>query len=132
MVSNFFNLFTFIFSCFSRVVFVLVTDAVRTVEVNKGEPVILNAGVGTQKYNQLLWRFEAERTFLAQLDKTGQIKLTNHEGFKDRLNLDHQTGDLTIRDVGTEHSGVYHLEINSNRHSLLKKYKLTVHGKCLG
>ncbi|KAA0711878.1 hypothetical protein E1301_Tti024203 [Triplophysa tibetana] len=108
----------------------LLTTLIITVcEVNKGEPVILNAGVGSQKYNQLLWKFEAERTFLAQLDKTGQIKLTNHEGFKDRLDLDHQTGDLTIRDVGTEHSGVYHLEINSNRHSLFKKFKLTVHAR---
>ncbi|XP_056614656.1 uncharacterized protein LOC130429853 [Triplophysa dalaica] len=108
---------------------ITVCDALRTVEVNKGEPVILNAGVGSQKYNQLLWKFEDERTFLAQLDKTGQIKLTNHEGFKDRMNLDHQTGDLTIRYVGTEHSGVYHLEINSNRHSLFKKFKLTVHAR---
>ncbi|XP_057181524.1 uncharacterized protein LOC130548641 isoform X2 [Triplophysa rosa] len=111
-----------------RMTFIItVCDAVRTVEVNQGELVTLKAGVGIQTNIHLLWKIENESTFLAQLDKTGQIKLTTDERFKDRLNLDHQTGDLTIRDTITKHSGVYHLDINSNRHTIVMKFHLIVH-----
>ncbi|KTG32028.1 hypothetical protein cypCar_00040757, partial [Cyprinus carpio] len=51
------------------------------------------------------------------------------ERFRDRLELDHQTGSLNIMNTRTTDSGDYKLLINSSRVSIIRSFSVTVYGK---
>ncbi|KAL0161519.1 hypothetical protein M9458_045244, partial [Cirrhinus mrigala] len=48
--------------------------------------------------------------------------------FRDRLQLDQQTGSLTIIKTETNHSGRYEVEISSSKHTIHKTFNVTVSG----
>nr|XP_055074529.1 uncharacterized protein LOC129454073 isoform X2 [Misgurnus anguillicaudatus] len=81
-----------------------------------GKSVTLDTGVTEiQRDDEILWTFEdmtiAEYT--GGTDKPTLYKID--ERFKDKLEMNHQTGDLTIRHFKSEHTGVYKVQIkNSN------------------
>nr|XP_055072922.1 uncharacterized protein LOC129452880 isoform X1 [Misgurnus anguillicaudatus] len=104
-----------------------VCDVVKTVEVTVGNVITLNAGVRSKTYNQLLWQYKD--TFIAQLNKTGHIKLTHDGRFRDRLDINNQTGDLTITNIRPEHTGLYKVQISSSRLTLLKKFDVIVNAQ---
>ncbi len=63
--------------------------------------------------DRILWKFSDKDTFIAELNQaTNQTKL--YEGpdgrFRDRLQLNQRTGDLTIRNISRAHSDVYTLK----------------------
>ncbi|CAM4660692.1 unnamed protein product [Leuciscus chuanchicus] len=101
-----------------------VCNAVRTIRVNMGKPVTLDSGVTKiQKYFQLLWRFGDEDTLM---EFNGTNFVFSRDGkFRDRF-LYHKNGSITINDIGIEHSGFYHLEIISSRHTLVKRFNVIV------
>uniref|UniRef100_A0A8C1YE05 Immunoglobulin domain-containing protein n=1 Tax=Cyprinus carpio TaxID=7962 RepID=A0A8C1YE05_CYPCA len=49
--------------------------------------------------------------------------------FRDRLNLDHQTGSLTIMNIRNTDSGLYKLQINSNRFTIKRSFSVIVTGE---
>ncbi|XP_073717900.1 uncharacterized protein [Misgurnus anguillicaudatus] len=110
-----------------KMFFLTVCDVVKTVEVTVGKSITLNAGVRSKTYNQLLWQYKD--TFIAQLNKTGQIKLTHDGRFRDRLEINNQTGDLTITNIRPEHTGLYKVQISSSRLTLLKKFDVIVNAQ---
>ncbi|XP_055072929.2 uncharacterized protein [Misgurnus anguillicaudatus] len=110
-----------------KMFFLTVCDVVKTVEVTVGNVITLNAGVGSKTYNQLLWQYKD--TFIAQLNKTGKIKLTHDVRFRDRLEINIQTGDLTITNIRPEHTGLYKVKISSSRLTLLKKFDVIVNAQ---
>ncbi|XP_067271127.1 carcinoembryonic antigen-related cell adhesion molecule 20 [Pseudorasbora parva] len=65
--------------------------------------------------DQILWLFGSREIFIAEiLKKQVDIFGYDNETFIDRLGLDSTTGDLTIKNISKEISGVYKLQINNN------------------
>ncbi|KAI2646034.1 CD48 antigen [Labeo rohita] len=51
----------------------------------------------------------------------------SNKTFGDRLQMDSQTGSLTIRNIRTEHSGLYKLQIFSNKGTSHKRFNVTAY-----
>jgi len=95
--------FLFLFFC-SLFLCVDQTDDIKTVSVKKGESVTLKTGVDDiQIFEQILWRFGLF-TLLAEI--RGETIISPLE---DRLDLDHQTGSLTIKNSKPTDAGIYML-----------------------
>ncbi|XDV22829.1 hypothetical protein PO909_027635 [Leuciscus waleckii] len=105
-------------------------DAVKTVSAMEGDSVSLNTDVTEiQKAELILWMFGPDSIRIAQINKMiNMVSLYSNalDGiFRDRLHLDDQTGDLTIRNIKTEHSGLYELQIGGNMVTA-KKFSIIV------
>ncbi|XDV23984.1 hypothetical protein PO909_028307 [Leuciscus waleckii] len=105
------------------------TDAVKSVSVMKEDSVTLHTDL-TDIYDEILWMFEYEDSLIAAFNRIAQnVSIYDDvlDGrFRDRLKLDDQTGSLTITNTTTEHTGLYHLEIISSRHTLHKSFIVNV------
>ncbi len=79
--------------------------------------------------NVIQWRFVPPNALLAesnkQTNRTAVYDDVLDGRFRDRLKLDNQTGSLTIRDIRTEHTGVFEVQNNNVR----KSYIFTVNGE---
>ncbi|XP_077083164.1 SLAM family member 5-like [Siphateles boraxobius] len=87
-----------------------------SVSVMEGDSVTLNTNVTEiHKDDEILWKYGAENSLIAQINKENRIFSTYDDvpdgRFRDRLKLDLQTGSLTITNTTAEHTGVYKLEI---------------------
>ncbi|XP_048037640.1 uncharacterized protein LOC125262809 [Megalobrama amblycephala] len=87
----------------------------------EGNSVTLNPDAEIQRDNLILWRFGNNP--IAQL--TGETKETTYtdadERFRDKLQLDKNTGSLTIRNIT---NGPYKLQIISSRGTLSRKFRV--------
>uniref|UniRef100_A0A8C1XVR3 Ig-like domain-containing protein n=1 Tax=Cyprinus carpio TaxID=7962 RepID=A0A8C1XVR3_CYPCA len=120
-----FSLFVFVTNC----VFVAVTDEVKSVSVLEGDSVSLNTDVKVQRDDQILWTFGPQNTRIAEIIKRDQINfifVSNDGRFRDKLQMDNQTGSLTIRNIRSEHTGLYELTVISGKTSL-KSFSVTVY-----
>ncbi|XP_059403386.1 uncharacterized protein LOC132136861 [Carassius carassius] len=104
------------------------TDEVTSVSVMEGESVSLNTGVTeVQKYRLIQWRFGETR--IAQFNSLTRSSSTydtdDDKTLKNRLNLDPQTGSLTITNSRTTDSGLYQLILTS-RETRSKSFRVTV------
>ncbi|KTF75818.1 hypothetical protein cypCar_00029745 [Cyprinus carpio] len=102
---------------------------VDTRKFTEGETVRLQTGVTEiQKDDLILWKFEPKNVLIAKID--GQSNESNvyddDDRFRDRLELDNQTGDLTITNTKSTDSGVYELQIKSRNKDLYKKFNVLV------
>ncbi len=109
--------------------FVVVTGAVKSVSVKEGDPVTLIV-TEIQKNDELLWMFGG--AIIAEIYEASQLFL-KHNGpdgrFRDRLQLDNQTGSLTIKNTRTTDSGLYKAEITGRRYTINKIITVTVSGE---
>ncbi|XP_052446724.1 uncharacterized protein LOC127988157 [Carassius gibelio] len=108
---------------------VTVSDAVKTVSVVEGETVTLQTVTEIQKDDLIQWMFDG--TVLAELYKADQHFFTSDgpdERYRDRLELDHQTGSLIITDTRSTDSGLYELKIISSRRIINRRITVTVSG----
>ncbi|XP_058617758.1 SLAM family member 9-like, partial [Onychostoma macrolepis] len=90
--------------------------------VMEGDSVTLNTDVTEiHEDNDILWKFGAEKSLIAEISRKKQIFFTYDDvldgRFRDRLNLDHQTGSLTITNITTQHAGLYNLQITGAKRS---------------
>ncbi|XP_059425972.1 uncharacterized protein LOC132160252 isoform X2 [Carassius carassius] len=100
-------------------------DEVKT--VMEGDSVTLNTDLTQiQGIIQILWRFGEKGSTIAQIDGS-VISYKDVKGFKGRLQLDPQTGSLTITNVRTNHSGPYKAEIIHKTGTSNQKFSLTVY-----
>ncbi|XP_059399363.1 SLAM family member 5-like [Carassius carassius] len=87
-----------------------------SVSVTEGDSVTLHTDLTEiHEYDNILWRFGADKVQISKMKKKKQIFFTYNETderFRDRLKLDDQTGSLTITNTTTEHTGDYKLEIS--------------------
>ncbi|XP_051764516.1 uncharacterized protein LOC127520456 isoform X2 [Ctenopharyngodon idella] len=113
-------------------------DKMKKIKVEPGETVTLKSGVtDIQRNDRLRWKYADRRmtdsttlfSVIAVCNKmNNRFSLRDGPGgkFKDRLTLDHQTGNLTIKNMRVKDSGHFKLEIYSNTNPLTKTIKVNV------
>uniref|UniRef100_A0A8C1N6N4 Ig-like domain-containing protein n=1 Tax=Cyprinus carpio TaxID=7962 RepID=A0A8C1N6N4_CYPCA len=85
-------------------------DEVKPVSVMEGDFVTLNPDPAKiQGFVKIQWRFGEK--LIAQTKGT-ESSIEYEDIFRDRLQLDHQTGSLTIKNMRTKHSALYQLQID--------------------
>uniref|UniRef100_A0A8C1E9A5 Ig-like domain-containing protein n=1 Tax=Cyprinus carpio carpio TaxID=630221 RepID=A0A8C1E9A5_CYPCA len=121
---------SFLFLCFWHLV-----DAVMIKSVMEGESVTLQINIRRQKnildiyyMNSIQWSWfrpgESQNVRIIEHDvKTGDIRYYYDEIFRNRLQIDSQTGSLTIRNIRTTDSGLYQM---SSRFSV-ESFNVTVY-----
>ncbi|XP_043078571.1 uncharacterized protein si:rp71-36a1.1 isoform X3 [Puntigrus tetrazona] len=110
-------------------------SGVNSVSVLEGDSVILHTDVSEiQSDDVIQWRFEHRNPPVAEINRKAIITSDGPDGrFKDILQVDHWTGSLTIRNIGTKHSGFYEVGIRSgsSRYTTHTSFNVTVSGSGL-
>ncbi|XP_026053173.1 uncharacterized protein LOC113039492 [Carassius auratus] len=107
----------------------------RKMTVTEGKSVTLKPAREIKKDNLIRWLFgdRVQQTLIAELNvKTGEISpyADVADGrFRDRLELDKTTGDLTVKNTRIEHSGLYKLQIISSSGVTEQIFTVTVKGE---
>ncbi len=103
----------------------------KSVSMMEGDPVTLHTDAEIHTDDLIVWRFGDKGILLAKLDVgTNETSLFGaDERFRDRLQLDHQTGSLIITDTRTEHAGLYEVQIRGRESS--QRFLLSVMGESL-
>ncbi|XP_065099369.1 uncharacterized protein [Paramisgurnus dabryanus] len=87
-----------------------------------------------QKDDEIIWMFGAEDKCIAQCtavtDKPSLNDYTD-ERFKDRLEMNHQTGDLTIKSMRSELSGVYKVQIKNSSGNKERKFIVALYARAM-
>ncbi|XP_059425985.1 uncharacterized protein LOC132160261 [Carassius carassius] len=94
--------------------------------VTEGDDVTLNPETEIQRGDKIQWLFED--TLIAEIRGENR-EMKTHDGpderFRDRLELN-ETGSLTIKNILTEHTGLYTLKITRGRKTLKNKFMVSV------
>ncbi|XP_043078865.1 uncharacterized protein LOC122327512 [Puntigrus tetrazona] len=101
-------------------------DQMKTKSLKEGESVTLHPGIRKSTNDLMTWYFNAEIARDPIEISTGDEFKDADGRFRDRLELDPQTGSLTITNTRTTDSGVYHLEILTNSSRILRQYSIRV------
>ncbi|XP_051763431.1 SLAM family member 5-like isoform X4 [Ctenopharyngodon idella] len=103
-----------------------------SVSVMEGDSVTLYTDLTEiHEGDNIQWTFGTENSFIAKMKKKKQnfsIYNSTDGRFRDRLKMDNQTGSLTIKNITTEHAGVYELEI-SGAHLTTKTFNVSVYAR---
>ncbi len=100
----------------------------------KGESVTLHTNITINQRERFKWYFIDG--LIAQINGDLRYICTDvkcnkeDERFRDRLKLDHQTGDLTITNINTSDNGVYRLQTFRSSH-VGNAFKVVVNGESL-
>ncbi|XP_073717691.1 uncharacterized protein [Misgurnus anguillicaudatus] len=109
---------------------VTISDGLKRVSVNERQSVTLWSGVKEiQRADVILWWFEHGDYPIAEINrKAGNFSTYDGDDgrFKDILQIDHQSGNLTIKNIKLEHSGLYHVDSSSSTHTLFTRFSVTV------
>ncbi|CAM4596984.1 unnamed protein product [Leuciscus chuanchicus] len=98
-----------------------------------GDSVTLHTDIEKIKKNDdILWRFgpDSPHILIAEIIKWSymfSIYMSQQVPFRDRLQLDNQTGSLTIKKTRYEHSGVYKLTIVNGRKTSIRSFSVKVY-----
>ncbi len=103
------------------------TDEDKSVSVMEGDSVTLNTD--PTEYDKILWMFGPQKIRIAEIYKRNIDMHDRNETFGDRLQVDSQTGSLTIRNIRTEHTGHYEVETYRLRGIYIKGFIVTVYGE---
>ncbi|XP_052446779.1 SLAM family member 9-like [Carassius gibelio] len=105
------------------------TDEVKSVSVTEGDSVFLNTDVKVQREEQILWMFGPQNTRIADIHRQNIYIDATNTIFGDRLQMDNQTGSLTVRNIRSEHSGLYKLQIISSRGTEEKLFNISIYAR---
>ncbi|ROI28682.1 hypothetical protein DPX16_0265, partial [Anabarilius grahami] len=103
----------------------IVTVSVRIRTVNAGDPVTLETDAELQSGDLMLWTFGPENRLVV---KTESGRTSISESFRDRLELDNETGSLTIGNIGITDSGHFKLQVINSEQTTFRRFNVTVNG----
>nr|XP_055073710.1 uncharacterized protein LOC129453465 [Misgurnus anguillicaudatus] len=108
------------------------SDQLKSVSVKDGDSVTLLTDVPNIKtYDGIQWRCQGIR--IAQFDKSASNISENDDiqdkRFRDKLQLDVQTGSLKIKNIRMNLSGLYEVEISSSNYTIHQLFTVTVSGE---
>ncbi|XP_056096883.1 uncharacterized protein LOC130076022 [Rhinichthys klamathensis goyatoka] len=104
------------------------SDADNTISVMEGDSVTLHISVSAiERDDQILWRFGHENSRIAEIYKQNIPTYDSNEIFKDRLEMNNQSGSLTIKNIRIKHSGLYRVTFISNGGTSDKRFRVTVY-----
>ncbi|XP_026119933.1 CD48 antigen-like [Carassius auratus] len=103
------------------------TDEVKSVSVTEGDSVSLNTDVRVQRDDMVLWMFGPKESRIADIHRHNIYIDATYTIFEKRLQMDNQTGSLTIRNIRSEHTGLYKLLILRNRGNSYKRFSVSVY-----
>ncbi|XP_051741573.1 uncharacterized protein LOC127508050 isoform X17 [Ctenopharyngodon idella] len=109
---------------------IMVFDEEKSVSVMKGADVTLRVNPEIQKGDKIFWMFGDDSHLVAKntKDKCEEESEYSDVRFKDKVDLNPQTGDLTIKTIETFHTGEYKLKIIRNGKTSFKLFRVTVSG----
>ncbi|XP_056615625.1 SLAM family member 6-like [Triplophysa dalaica] len=109
-------------------VFGVDADEVKSVSVMEGESVTLHTHfTHLQTHDQILWMFGPHEKRIAEIFKQSIDMFESSKIFGDRMKLDSQTGSLTITNIRITDSGLYKLQIISDRGNSYMQFNVTVY-----
>nr|XP_055073738.1 uncharacterized protein LOC129453502 [Misgurnus anguillicaudatus] len=96
----------------------------------EGDSLTLHTDIKLQTDDMILWRFETNGTLIAKINKdTNTVSIYDDvlDGrFRDRLQVNNQTGDLIITNITTQHTGLYQITINGKQ-KISYRFNVTVY-----
>nr|XP_055072959.1 uncharacterized protein LOC129452898 isoform X2 [Misgurnus anguillicaudatus] len=108
-------------------------DEVKSVSVMEGDSVTLHTHLTEIKRRDLImWRFVVTQESLIVKINIGANKISIYddvldERFRDRLQVNNQTGDLTITNITTQHTGLYQIIISGKQKISSHRFNVTVY-----
>ncbi|XP_065099433.1 uncharacterized protein [Paramisgurnus dabryanus] len=125
-------LLVFVFFCCLVGVF---GDEMKSVSVMEGDSVTLHTNTKLQTDDVIQWMFGPEETLIARINKPANktsIYADVLDGrFRDRLQANNQTGDLTITNITTQQTGLYNITITGKKKTSYR-FNVTVYGLSSG
>ncbi|XP_073700739.1 CD48 antigen-like [Garra rufa] len=117
-----------VFLSLSLLIFINGVFGVETEEVlvMEGNPVKLPTGVEKQKDDMIVWYYGPEKTLVAQINGKASNTIIG-DRVAGRVQLDSQTGSLTITNIRTTDSGLYNLKITNNNRVSYKRFRVSVY-----
>ncbi|XP_026120017.1 uncharacterized protein LOC113099143 [Carassius auratus] len=113
--------------CFVPLIEVFGAETDEIVSAMEGDSFTLRTGLTEiLRDDEIEWRFGSSRTRLSRIT-AGNITTYSEEKFRDRLQLDRQTGDLTITNISNGHTGVYQLSIIIRNKKSTKRFAVSVY-----
>ncbi|XP_058615978.1 uncharacterized protein LOC131529962 [Onychostoma macrolepis] len=108
----------------------MVSIRVEYVSVTAGDSVHLSTGLtGKHTDDEIQWRFGEEVSPLAEIKgETVDTYDDPDERFRDRLELNKTTGDLTIKNSTAEHTGCYKVKIRSSEGNKNRTFFVIISG----
>ncbi|XDV23225.1 hypothetical protein PO909_027903, partial [Leuciscus waleckii] len=104
------------------------TDTDEMKSVTEGDSVTLHTYLTkVLKMHKIRWMFGPRETCIAEIYNQNINMFKSNETFGDRLQIDNQTGSLTIRNIRTEHTGLYEVQIHRFRGIFLKRFNVTLY-----
>ncbi|KAK7136732.1 hypothetical protein R3I93_016936 [Phoxinus phoxinus] len=94
----------------------------------EGDVVNLKTGAEIQRDDRIVWMFRPQECLITERPETRETYGGADGKIKDRLELDENTGPLTITNFRTTDTGDYKLQIKSNSGVSYKKLSVTVRG----
>ncbi|XP_067270844.1 uncharacterized protein [Pseudorasbora parva] len=91
-------------------------------QVEVGHLVLFQISAEIQTDDLILWTFGAENRLVVKADS----EMTIGERFRDRVQLNKMTGNLTIRNITTNDAGHYNLQIINSEQTTFRRFNVTV------
>nr|XP_055074210.1 uncharacterized protein LOC129453851 [Misgurnus anguillicaudatus] len=107
---------------------VIVTERIE--HVKYGDSVTLHTAVkGLRAGDEILWMCGAENIHIVKftVGTEGPVLYPyTDDRYNDRLHINPQTGDLTIKDITPKHCGLYRVQICTNQRSTYRRFKVSI------
>ncbi|XP_065099550.1 uncharacterized protein [Paramisgurnus dabryanus] len=122
--------FVFLSFCFTSLNGVF-GDEVKSVSVTEGDSVTLHSNI-TEILSAHLILWKTQGSLIARINREANKSSIYDEDFdgrfRDRLQVNNQTGDLTITNITTQHTGLYEIIITSKL-TLSHTFNVTVYAR---